>query len=118
MVTFTYGGIHTGLTVVTFPFPKLPFTTHYRDSQQEIKQLTKEADSGKEELLEIVRSQEKDIKFFERVVQIMLNDSDQYKLKQRSTWDEDSREWSIPLFILNKMQDEVAFPTIGAKARV
>ena len=48
----------------------------------------------------------------------MLNETDQYKLKQRSTWDEDSREWSIPLFILNKIQDEVAFPTIGAKARV
>ena len=48
----------------------------------------------------------------------MLNDNDQYKLRERSTWDEDSREWTVPLFILHKMQDEVAFPTIGAKARV
>lgn len=48
----------------------------------------------------------------------MLNESDQYKLKQRSAWDEDSRDWNIPLFILSKIQDEVAFPTIGAKARV
>lgn len=62
--------------------------------------------------------QEKDIKFNERVVQIMLNENDQYKLRERSTWDEDSREWTVPLFILHKMQDEVAFPTIGAKARV
>jgi len=48
----------------------------------------------------------------------MLNESDQYKLRDRSSWDEDRREWSIPLFILNKIQDEVGFPTIGAKARV
>ena len=48
----------------------------------------------------------------------MLNESDQYKLRQRSTWDEDTREWKVPLFIFNKVQDEVAFPTLGAKARV
>jgi len=51
-------------------------------------------------------------------VHIMLNEQDQYKLRQRSSWDEDTRDWTIPLFILNKIQDEVAFPTIGAKARV
>ena len=48
----------------------------------------------------------------------MLTENDQYKLRDRSTWDEDSRDWTVPLFILHKMQDEVAFPTIGAKARV
>ena len=90
----------------------------YQEGNQEIKHLTKEHESGKNELLDIIRMQEKDIKFNERVVQIMLNDNDQYKLRERSTWDEDSREWTVPLFILHKMQDEVAFPTIGAKARV
>ena len=38
--------------------------------------MTKEHDSGKNELLDIIRMQEKDIKFNERVVQIMLNESD------------------------------------------
>lgn len=90
----------------------------YQEANQEIKHLTKEHDSGKNELLDIIRMQEKDIKFNEKVVQIMLNDSDQYKLRQRSVWDEDTREWTVPLFILHKIQDEVAFPTIGAKARV
>ena len=37
----------------------------------------------------------------------MLNESDQYKLKDRSAWDEDTREWTIPLFIVNKKQDEI-----------
>ena len=64
------------------------------------------------------RDKIEDIKFNEKIVHIMLNDSDQYKLRQRSVWDEDAREWTVPLFILHKMQDEVAFPTIGAKARV
>jgi len=62
--------------------------------------------------------QEKDIKFNENVVKIMLTENDQYKLRDKSTWDEDNRDWTVPLFILHKMQDEVAFPTIGAKARV
>ena len=90
----------------------------YQEATQEIKTLTKENDSNKTELLDIIRMQEKDIKFNERLVQIMLNESDLYKLRQRSTWDEDTRDWSIPLFILSKIQDDAAFPTIGAKARV
>ena len=90
----------------------------YKEAQQEIKNLAKENDSNKTELLDIIRMQEKDIKFNEKLVQIMLNENDQYKLKDRSAWDEDTREWTVPLFILNKKQDEVAFPTIGAKARV
>ena len=48
----------------------------------------------------------------------MLTESDQYKLRDRSSWDEDSRDWTVPLFILQKIGDEVAFPTIGAKQRV
>ena len=80
--------------------------------------LTKENDNNKTELLDIIRMQEKDIKFNENLVKIMLNESDLYKLRQRSNWDEDTREWTIPLFILNKIQDDAAFPTIGAKARV
>ena len=62
--------------------------------------------------------QEKDLKFNDKVIQIMLNENDQYKLRERACWDEDTREWTIPPFILQKLQDEVAFPTIGVKARV
>lgn len=80
--------------------------------------MNKENDTNKTELLDIIRMQEKDIKFNEKVVQIMLTENDQYKLRERSTWDEDTRDWTVPLFLLHKMQDEVAFPTIGAKARV
>lgn len=90
----------------------------YQEVSQEIKDLNKENDTNKTELLDIIRMQEKDIKFNEKVVQIMLTENDQYKLRERSTWDEDTRDWTVPLFLLHKMQDEVAFPTIGAKARV
>mmetsp|Transcript_41097 Transcript_41097/g.53921 ORF Transcript_41097/g.53921 Transcript_41097/m.53921 type:complete len:97 (-) Transcript_41097:865-1155(-) len=40
----------------------------YQEAAQEIKTLTREADSNKDELLDIVRTQEKDIKFYEKVV--------------------------------------------------
>ena len=77
-----------------------------------------EHNRAKNELLDIIRMHEKDIKFNEKIVNIMLRENDQYKLRERASWDEDTREWTIPLFILPKIQDEVAFPTIGAKARV
>ncbi len=48
----------------------------YKEVTQEIKDLTKENDTNKTELLDIIRMQEKDIKFNEKVVQIMLTESD------------------------------------------
>ncbi len=90
----------------------------YQEATQEIKDLGKEHERGKTELLDIIRMQEKDLKFSDQICKIMLRENDQYKLRERSSWDEETRDWTIPLFILQKIQDEVAFPTIGAKARV
>ena len=46
--------------------------------------MQKENDANKTELLDIIRMQEKDIKFNEKVVQIMLTENDQYKLRDKS----------------------------------
>lgn len=48
----------------------------------------------------------------------MLREHDLYKLRERAQWDEDTREWAVPLFMISQKQGDVAFPTIGAKARV
>ena len=52
--------------------------------------MSRENDKGRIELLDIIRMHEKDLKFNENVVKIMLNENDQYKLRERSSWDEDT----------------------------
>lgn len=48
----------------------------YKQAQQEIKNLAKENDNNKTELLDIIRMQEKDMQFNEKLVKIMLNEND------------------------------------------
>ena len=47
-----------------------------------------------------------------------LSDNELFKLNQKSKWDEEKGEWTIPLFTLNAKSREIAFPTINAKQRV
>ena len=48
----------------------------YKQAQQEIKNLAKENDNNKTELLDSIRMQEKDMQFNEKLVKIMLNEND------------------------------------------
>ena len=48
----------------------------YKQAQQEIRNLAKENDNNKTELLDIIRMQEKDMQFNEKLVKIMLNEND------------------------------------------
>jgi hypothetical protein len=47
-----------------------------------------------------------------------MKDSDIHKVRQRSVWNENSKEWQIPSFILSDKKAEISFPTIGGKQRV
>ena len=67
--------------------------------------------------MDIIRFQEKDMKFSERLIQIMLNENELYKVRQKAAWDENKKEWAIPPFIFNAKHTEIAFPTINGKAR-
>ena len=48
----------------------------------------------------------------------MLKDSDVFKIKSRSTYDEGRKEWTVPSFLLSDKKAEVSFPTINARQRV
>jgi hypothetical protein len=48
----------------------------------------------------------------------MLKETDIFKIKQRSMWDEGRKEWSVPHFILQEKKSDVTFPTINGKSRV
>lgn len=46
---------------------------------------------------------------------MMLKNSDLYKLRQKAVWDENKKDWVIPMFILAEKKGDVHFPTINAK---
>ena len=52
----------------------------YRAAEAEIKDLTREHQDQKAELLDIVRSQEKAVKFSNKVMTILLSENELYKL--------------------------------------
>lgn len=52
-------------------------------------------------MLDIIRSDEKVVKFSNKVIGILLTDNELYKLNEKSKWDEEKGEWTIPLFTLN-----------------
>jgi len=69
-------------------------------------------------LLDIIRQQEKIVKFSNKVMSILLSENEMYKLHQRAKWDDERGEWDVPYFTFNPKQKDIAFPSIGAKQRV
>jgi hypothetical protein len=49
---------------------------------------------------------------------ILLSENELYKLHQKSKWDDERGDWSIPLFTFNPKAKDISFPTINAKQRV
>lgn len=90
----------------------------YKGAETEIHDLNTEHQQQKSELLDIIRSQEKAVKFSNKVMSILLTENELFKLHQKSKWDDERNEWHIPLFTFNPKSKEVAFPTINAKQRV
>lgn len=66
----------------------------------------------------MIKDQEAEIKFSNGLLGQLLKDSDLFKIKQKSAFIEDRKEWVIPQFILADKKGDVSFPTINAKQRV
>ena len=49
---------------------------------------------------------------------ILLSENELYKLHQRSKWDDERGDWTIPLFTFNPKSKDISFPSINAKSRV
>ena len=87
----------------------------YKSAESEIADLTHEHQQQKSELLDIIRSQEKAVKFSNKVMSILLSENELYKLHQRSKWDEEKGDWTVPLFTFNPKNKDIQFPSINAK---
>jgi len=90
----------------------------YKAAESEIGDLTQEHQQQKNELLDIIRTQEKAVKFSNKVMGILLSEHELYKLHQRSKWEDERGDWAIPLFTFNPKAKDISFPTINARARV
>ena len=90
----------------------------YKGAEGEINDLTQEFQQQKSELLDIIRTQEKAVKFSNKVMSIQLSENELYKLHQRSKWDEEKYDWNIPYFTFNPKSKDIQFPSINAKQRV
>ena len=70
----------------------------YKGALGEIDDLRSENELNKGDLLDVVRLQEKDLKFANRVIEIVLNPNEMYKIRDKARWNEDKKDWKIPLF--------------------
>lgn len=66
----------------------------------------------------LINQNDVDMKFSNALLNNMLREADIYKIKQRSSWDESRKEWTVPAFLLQDKKTDVSFPTINARQRV
>jgi len=65
--------------------------------------------------MQVIGNTDSDLKFANALLGTMLKESDIYKIKQRSGWDENKKEWTVPAFLLTDKKADVSFPTINGK---
>ncbi len=85
----------------------------YDNAANEIRDLQKEHNDEKEDLMIQLRQQDLDIKFYRQVVDMVMKPEELAKLKSKSSYDDGMNEWSIPVFLLKAR--EVALPSLSIK---
>lgn len=65
----------------------------YDNAANEIHDLQKEHNEEKEDLMVQLRQQDLDIKFYRRVVDMVMKPEELAKLKQKSSYDDGMNEW-------------------------
>ncbi|CAD8107920.1 unnamed protein product [Paramecium primaurelia] len=79
----------------------------------EQKDLKLEVENEKEDMLETIRNQQKEIKLYISLVKMMFNQKELETLQAASEWDEDAQEYKIPPF--NFKAKKVNFPALPYK---
>jgi len=85
----------------------------YDCALNEIKDLAQEQNEEKEDLLVSLRQQDLDVKFYRKIVDMIMKPEELAKLKTKSSYDDGANDWSVPVFLLK--QREVALPSLSIK---
>jgi hypothetical protein len=76
----------------------------YESASNEIGDLEKEHQAEKETLLDTIRDQNQEVEYYKKVVEIMMSEGEMEKIKSKAEWDDESKAWTIPLFIVQNKQ--------------
>ena len=83
----------------------------YKAALAEIDDLERESLNEKAELLQSIRTLEIDLGFFKAIVDMLMNEHNLYKIKSKSSYDDEKSEWEIPPFVLKGKQ--ISLPKLG-----
>jgi hypothetical protein len=79
--------------------------------ERDLKDHQKEQEGDREDLLDTIRAQEKDLDFYQGVLAMLLTKNELYKIKEKVEFDFEINKWIVPPFILKNK--EVSFPKIS-----
>lgn len=82
----------------------------YKNSLHEINDLNLEHEYEKECLLDTIREQEKDIQFYEDVLNYILTDEEINKIRNRTKWSEIQNKYKVPPFVFK--ENSIKFPNL------
>ena len=66
--------------------------------------IKEEYQNEKDVLLDEIREQSQEIDFYKRLVEIVMPEKDVDKIRKKTTWDDESNSWTIPLFVMQGKQ--------------
>ena len=85
---------------------------NYRNAANDLKDLEKEHEINREDLLDSIREQERDLKLFYGMLKIMIKPEEINKVKSASIWDDNIVDYKIPPFTFQEAK--VKFPKLAA----
>jgi len=83
----------------------------YKDAMNEIKDLGKEHELNKEDLLDTIRLLERDVKINNAIMNYLLSPEELEKIRAKARWQDDRNEFVVPPFLLRGKK--VKFPKIN-----
>ena len=85
----------------------------YKSALREIEDLGYERETEKEDLLDSIREKDRELAFYQKIAGNLLTGNDIAMVKQRAKYDDESKEWTIPPFLLQQNKQTV-FPKLPA----
>lgn len=85
---------------------------NYRNAINDLQDVDKEHEINREDLLDSIREQERDLKLFHGMLKLMLKPEEISKVKNASIWDDNLGDFRIPPFTFQEAK--VKFPKLAA----
>jgi len=85
---------------------------NYKNAVNDLQDIEKEHEGNREDLLDSIREQERDLKLFYGMLRIMIKPEEINKVKSASLWDDNINDYKIPPFTFQEAK--VKFPKLPA----